>query len=268
MKYGWLIALVGISMMSVATPTPAQDGQALLLVHGLWGGPDSWADYSAHLRGSGWSEGCVIEFPSGSTEPRMVPLDRYSNAVTGSAAWVPESICNSAPKNARIFFRVVFKNNDGQSFETQGNQVAAAVAKATETLTTARAGSSRKPAALLLACHEEGARTDPTTSVARNTTAANEPLRTAGVPAQKPAPTGAGAPPRAAMTIQGVSIKTAALTAPRTSARLRRRMISRRRMRPGQSFRAAAAPSQGVRTSEEFLPGQAITTSKRRRGLT
>ena len=115
----------------LAAALPSSAAEPVLLLHGLWGTADSWKAYAGHLRSAGWAEGCVVEFAPSSAEPRLRPLAGAVSGgnVTGSAAWTPEAACASAPKGGRPFFRVVFGDNDGQSFETQGRQVAAAVAK-------------------------------------------------------------------------------------------------------------------------------------------
>ncbi len=99
----------------------------MLLLHGLWGGSDSWREYSRHLVGEGWNEACVIEFAPGSSQPEFflpAPV-RTSGNLAGAAALSRACPAGDWPANSVV--RVVFRDADGQSFLTQGQQVASAV---------------------------------------------------------------------------------------------------------------------------------------------
>jgi pimeloyl-ACP methyl ester carboxylesterase len=99
----------------------------VLLLHGLWGNASSWQSYANHLRSNGWTEGPVLEFDTNSVWPNPVPVALVPGAgcnLVGAASIVPP--LDRLPRQS--FVRVVFKNNDGQSFELQGSQVAAAIA--------------------------------------------------------------------------------------------------------------------------------------------
>lgn len=129
-KLATVALAIALGLSCLGTVAAADDG-TVLLIHGIWGGPESWEDYAVHLQKQGWREGCLIEFPAGSTTPVMVPRDRYAGGnLTSAATWVPDSICNTVPADVPVFFRVVFRDNDSQTFRMQGKQVAAAVQRA------------------------------------------------------------------------------------------------------------------------------------------
>jgi len=118
-----------VAALVLACAAPLWGAQTpALLVHGLWGGAGSWGAYAQHLTGSGYEEGCLLEFASGSTrvEPEgPKPGPGPGENLTGSVAW--SDACASGKLPARSVFRVVFRDNDGESFETQGRQLAAAI---------------------------------------------------------------------------------------------------------------------------------------------
>ncbi len=116
------ILLLGVALVQAAEPP-------VLLIHGLWGNAGSWQAMADKLVNEGWQEGCCIQFPSNSTSAEKIDV-QYSGGgsrnLVGSAA--RSFVCRKRPASGkRIFYRLVFKNNDGQTFEMQGRQVAEAI---------------------------------------------------------------------------------------------------------------------------------------------
>lgn len=112
----------------VACLAHAEGGQEpVLLLHGLWGSADSWKAYAQHLVQNGWEESCIIEFAPGATQPKLVSAHTATTGgnLIGSAAL--SLACDPGAWRTDSVVRVVYRDADGQSFETQGRQVAAAI---------------------------------------------------------------------------------------------------------------------------------------------
>jgi pimeloyl-ACP methyl ester carboxylesterase len=108
--------------------SPAAPRLPLLLVHGIWGGLDSWKDMAECLTERGWTEGPVISFTSGSSVPRLLSFSRVDPMSVGAGAPRPATVSGPDLRNSeRVFARVVFEDNDGQTLAQQGLQVGAAV---------------------------------------------------------------------------------------------------------------------------------------------
>ncbi len=119
-RFLWLV-LVFLWAGSVHAAEPP-----VILIHGLWGSADSWQKMADTLVAAGWQEGDIIRFPSNSISGTVASVYRSNANLAGAAAWRPNTTNKPVP-GKRIFYRVEFENNDGQTFEMQGKQVAEAV---------------------------------------------------------------------------------------------------------------------------------------------
>ncbi len=135
--------LAGMTLAAgVADAQPAPNAMPVLLVHGIWSNCSTWDDVVADLIGSGFTEGPDMSFAFGSSRARfnvrcrLMPQPATGLSSGGVASNTPTTaegpmyaaITGGLTSAQQVVVRLTLESSAGQTYQVQGEQVAAAVA--------------------------------------------------------------------------------------------------------------------------------------------